>query len=590
LFSFHAMDLSALQDADPAESDDDDMSNHSEQSQDEPTDPNAGSDPVPSAESRSSNPNPNPPRADLSLSRLAPAPDDSNPSKASLISPDLRTDDDFSDEDDLDVNHNRSGTMSYNQRDIHDHDEAEAYDNFDDDDDGLAAFQRASHRRTGSMAERQEQLAKQKEAMERKLRSLSQNLDQGLDDALNEFQEMERINADKQIFSDLFDRIDPQENGDVDQSEWIEGLQRMNVDILDSDMAKIFKLMDNDKSGYIDRQDWITFCMQQYENKELQRLHDSVLANVKGHSRRPSNMIHAQDADHWSDRAIVNLEKQMTKALIVQGTAEMEKAEEEEEYIADIQNQAEQDPNWAKPERAMKWSPKEVAFWLDSIELSQYARKFDEEACDGSMLLNDLDKVMLSQDMGIKNLHVGKILREVDKLRKLNKDELQESYKDWNELIEDNKQLSERLFKANQDIKELEAKNAELRLKTINAANPALMLNPMMDDEPPELVGGGDTTKGLEEEYDKFADGLLTETESKDSGMVHQMQEEIERLTKEKIKFAENAAEEICNLNRIIRALSTEYTTLTTPYFQRFEFNPVDSIIRSLGYQPAQQQ
>merc|ERR1719361_533073 len=113
-----------------------------------------------------------------------------------------------------------------------------------------------SHRRTGSMAERREEISRQKEAMERKLRSLSQNLDQGLDAALNEFQEMERINADKQIFSDLFDRIDPEENGDVDQNEWVEGLKRMHVDILEGDMAKIFKLMDNDKSGYIDRQDW----------------------------------------------------------------------------------------------------------------------------------------------------------------------------------------------------------------------------------------------------------------------------------------------------------------------------------------------
>jgi len=575
------MDLSVVQAGDAANSDDDDKSNHSE---DHPSDPNAGSDPLPSAESRSSNPRPNPPNADMSLSRLAPAPDDANPSKETLISPDYRTDDDFSDEDDVDVHHNRSGTMNYNEEDMRDHDEAEAYDNFDEEnDDGMDVF-KPSHRRTGSMAERQEQLAKQKEAMERKLRSLSQNLDSGLDAALNEFQEMERINADKQIFSDLFDRIDPEENGDVDQNEWVEGLKRMHVDILEGDMAKIFKLMDNDKSGYIDRQDWITFCMQSYESKELQRLHDSVLANVKGHSRKPSNMIHAEDMNHWSDRAIVDLQKQMTTALIVHSTAEKERAEEEEEYIIDMQTQAEQDPNWAKPERAMQWSPKEVAFWLDSIELSQYARKFDEEAFDGSMLLNDCDKNMLSQEMGIKKLHVGKILREVDKLRKLNKDELQESYKDWNELIAENKELANLLLTANQSIKELEAQNAELRLQTINAANPNLMVNPMMGDDA-EMT----TTKGMEEEYEQFADGLLTETtESKDSGLVQQMQDEIDRLTKQKIVFAENAAEEICNLNRIIRALSTEYTTLTTPYFERF--NPVDSIIRSLGYQPAQQQ
>jgi len=356
-------------------------------------------------------------------------------------------------------------------------------------------------------------------------------------------------------------------------------------------MAKLFKLMDGDKSGYMDRQDWITFCMQIYESPELQRLHDSVLNNVKGHSRKPSNMIHAQDAENLSFRDIDRMEKQMTKALIIQGQDQLRQAEEEEEYIADIQHQADQDPNWAKPERALQWTPKEVAFWLDSIELSQYARAFDEEQVDGSILLNDCDKGMLSQEMGIKTLHVGKILREVDKLRVLNQDGLQESYKDWNELIRDNHSLSEKLLAANRAIKELEADNAELRLKTINAVNPNLMVNPMADSAEPPLLDGGDTTNGMGNGMDDEAliNGLLTETEAKDGNeQMVRMQAEIDRLREQKIVFAENAAEEICNLNRIIRALSAEYTTLTTPYFQRF--NPVDSIIRSLGYQPAEQQ
>ena len=65
---------------------------------------------------------------------------------------------------------------------------------------------------------------------------------------------MEKINEDKQIFGDLFDKIDPDDNGDVDEGEWIKGLQRLDVDIMENDMAKLFKLMDGDKSGYIDRQ------------------------------------------------------------------------------------------------------------------------------------------------------------------------------------------------------------------------------------------------------------------------------------------------------------------------------------------------
>ena len=264
----------------------------------------------------------------------------------------------------------------------------------------------------------------------------------------------------------------------------------------------------------------------------------------------------------------------------------MQHAEEEEEYIADIQQQADQDPNWAKPERALEWSPKEVAFWLDSIELQQYARVFDDDAVDGSILLNDCDKSLLSQEMGIKPLHVGKILREVDKLRKLNKDKdgLQDSYKDWNELIEDNRALSQRLSEANQAIKELETQNAELRLKTINAGIPNMMVNPMLGDE--DGLIGGDTTKGMEEEWEHH-DGLLTETDRKDGGgdQIQRMQDEIDRLREQKIQFATSAADEIYNLNRIIRILTTDYAERSTPYFKRF--NPMDSIIRSLGYQPA---
>lgn len=136
---------------------------------------------------------------------------------------------------------------------------------------------------------------------------------------MDEFAEMEQINEDKSIFGDLFDKIDPDDNGDVDEKEWIAGLKRLNVNIEESDMSKLFKLMDGDKSGYIDRQDWITFCMTSYNSKELQRLHDSVLMNIKGHSRKPSNMLHAGDVAEWSTSALKNLETQMTHAFLKQG-------------------------------------------------------------------------------------------------------------------------------------------------------------------------------------------------------------------------------------------------------------------------------
>lgn len=161
------MDLAAVQNVDEADS------------------PN-NSDEPPANESRSSNPHPHgqPIDKDMSLSNLNPPPDDAtNPSNKSLISPDLRTDDDYgSGESDVDIHHNRSGTMNYEENPNNmDHEE---YDRFDDNDDeeemGLMLGGRGGHHRRGSsMAERRAELKKQKEDMERKLRSLSQNLDSG---------------------------------------------------------------------------------------------------------------------------------------------------------------------------------------------------------------------------------------------------------------------------------------------------------------------------------------------------------------------------------------------------------------------------
>jgi len=249
----------------------------------------------------------------------------------------------------------------------------------------------------------------------------------------------------------------------------------------------------------------------------------------------------------------------------------------------EMEKKAELDPDWAKAERALEWTPKEVAFWLDTIELSQYARKFDDEQLDGSILLNDCDKSLLSMEMGIKPLHVGKILREVNKLREINKDLLQDSYKDWNELIEENKKLLEAQKEQDLMIKDLQSENAELRLKSINNVNPQNIVHPMQtgshaDDDGIDVMDR-ETTKGLDiENFDDF------KTEKDPYGEIKLLNAEIERLHKQKIQFAENAAIEIGKLNLIIKVLSNEYTTLSTPYYKKF--NPVDSIIRSLGYTP----
>ena len=108
--------------------------------------------------------------------------------------------------------------------------------------------------------------------------------------------------------------------------------------------------------------------------------------------------------------------------------------------------------------------------------------------------------------------------------------------------------------------------------------------NPMASEED-RLIQGVQTTQGLDiENEDDINMGMMGMTSDSAANEIKVMQAEIERLHKEKIVFAQNTANEILKLNKIIKVLSKQYTTLSTPYYKKF--NPVDSIIRSLGYQP----
>lgn len=60
---------------------------------------------------------------------------------------------------------------------------------------------------------------------------------------------------------------------------------------------------------------------------------------------------------------------------------------------------------------------KEVCHWLNKIHLDKYIGSFRNQIIDGSILLRDLDEAMLINELGIKRLHVKKVLREIAKLK-----------------------------------------------------------------------------------------------------------------------------------------------------------------------------
>merc|ERR1712176_1422637 len=64
-----------------------------------------------------------------------------------------------------------------------------------------------------------------------------------------------------------------------------------------------------------------------------------------------------------------------------------------------------------------EWTDDEVSGWLKSIGLKKYAKQFGKEGIDGKVLLVDLNKTNLKRDLGVKSVHVDKIMRGIQELR-----------------------------------------------------------------------------------------------------------------------------------------------------------------------------
>ena len=89
----------------------------------------------------------------------------------------------------------------------------------------------------------------------------------------------------------------------------------------------------------------------------------------------------------------------------------------ESSFLDEIQQKAEDDTDFANEQRADDWSVKEVCYWLSQIHLDKYIKSFRSQIIDGSILLRDLNQSILQSDLGVKRLHVNKMMREIKKLR-----------------------------------------------------------------------------------------------------------------------------------------------------------------------------
>jgi len=187
-------------------------------------------------------------------------------------------------------------------------------------------------------------------------------------------------------------------------------------------------------------------------NSSSSSLYGSRSKPAPKNRRQPSNLMSSATASQWDAHTVDHQQQDMSAAMSAMVNSYQSRVAEEAEFLDEMQHEAEQSEDFARPSRAEEWSVKEVCFWLNKIHLDKYIKPFRDQIIDGSILLRDLDEQMLVNELGVKRLHVKKLQREIGKLlsksTKLKK--------------ESNDQRDELISTLRQEIEELETKNKRL--------------------------------------------------------------------------------------------------------------------------------
>lgn len=179
--------------------------------------------------------------------------------------------------------------------------------------------------------------------------------------------------------------------------------------------------------------------------------------------RQPSNLINASTLTQWDQNAMNSQEQDMSAAMSAMVSSYQNRLNDEATFLDEIQDEAEDNEDFAKEERADEWTVKEVCFWLNKIHLDKYIKGFRDQIIDGSILLRDLDESMLLNELGIKKLHVKKLIREITKLKNKATKLKKENNDTRDELIQSLRTEVEELKAKN---KSLQQELQQLKLKT----------------------------------------------------------------------------------------------------------------------------
>uniref|UniRef100_A0A7S0TBJ4 Calmodulin n=1 Tax=Elphidium margaritaceum TaxID=933848 RepID=A0A7S0TBJ4_9EUKA len=211
-------------------------------------------------------------------------------------------------------------------------------------------------------------------------------------------QEIEDLRAEKDLLLQAYEKIDLDDNGDIEYDEFEQGMRRFNVSLTDQEIQQVFKLMDSDGSDFIDRTEFTMFLTQRFESEELTRFQDAILRKFGGRTRRS-----------------------IAGALTTEATALANEAcmmREQETLFKQLEENEDEKEEFGVAEQAADWNRFEVAHWLDAeVHLNEYKTSFMKGHVDGSILLSDLSRDFLVMELGVKTVHVEKILRAIQALR-----------------------------------------------------------------------------------------------------------------------------------------------------------------------------
>eukprot|EP01084_Bolivina_argentea_P033191 61427_1 len=243
---------------------------------------------------------------------------------------------------------------------------------------------------------------------------------------LDPLTEIEDLRAEKELLMTAYEKIDVEDNGDIELEEFTNGMQDLDVDLTDDEIAQVFKLMDSDNSTYVDRNEFIMFLTQRFESSELTRFQEAILIKVRGKKHKRGASLIKNENEGLDGMQLSAAEREMREAMMQMANQEVQAVQQEEKLYDKLEEQEQKDPNFGKTENCENWTTFEVAAWLETVKLNEYMTAFMQIGVDGSSLLYDLDRHSMMTELGVKRVHIEKLIRAIRELR----DEIRT---DWDE-------------------------------------------------------------------------------------------------------------------------------------------------------------